>query len=370
MKFSRLLLVSLAICLTAGSISGNPRQASAATGYSVTTPSWPRVFDRNGTHVVVYQPQLKDWQKYRTLIADTAISITDPGQKTVLGVISWRAETITDQSAQTVYVSNIVVLDARFPSLDAAQAAAIQKRVHQIYPTMTLTIGLPRMIASLQHVNVPVRSVTGGTQPPTILVSTSPAIVLLVDGKPVLAPIQGTTLQYVVNTNWDLFYDNSDYYLLNGRVWLEAKVVEAADPDHFVRRVHRIVHGSAWDGHKLRRPRIGDSYRGFSSGTVYDCRRRYLCQQHGVASLLGPGHGNQNSRIDLPRWNHGEVAREAVSSISPGPRQARSTEPPPRDQDIDLIIGLMHKHFAVGIGRICKTRAGDLRISRLTPEDD
>ena len=28
-----------------------------------------------------------------SLIADTAISITDPGQKPVLGVISWRADT-------------------------------------------------------------------------------------------------------------------------------------------------------------------------------------------------------------------------------------------------------------------------------------
>ena len=98
-KFSRLLVVSLAICLTAGSISGNPQQASATTGHSASsTPSWPRVFDRNGTHVVVYQPQLKAWQKYRTLVADTAISITDPGQKPVLGVISWRAETITDRA--------------------------------------------------------------------------------------------------------------------------------------------------------------------------------------------------------------------------------------------------------------------------------
>jgi hypothetical protein len=227
MRFRGPIVITIAICLAAGPISGTPQQAFAATGNSANAAlSWPRAFDRNGTHVVVYQPQLKAWQRYRTLVADTAISITDPGQKPVLGVISWRAETITDQSAQTVYVSNIVVLDARFPSLDAAQAAAMQKRVHQIYPTMTLTIGLPRMIASLQHVNVPVRSVAGGTQAPTILVSTSPAIVLLVDGKPVLAPIQGTTLQYVVNTNWDLFYDSSDYYLLNGRVWLKAKALQ------------------------------------------------------------------------------------------------------------------------------------------------
>ena len=217
-KLSGLLVLAIAMCLAAGSITTSAQPSPTATGNSMSatpsTPSWPRVFDRNGTHVVVYQPQLKAWQRYRELFADTAISVTDKGQKPVVGVISWHAQTITDQSAQTVYISNIVVMDARFPSLDAAQTAAMQKRVHQIYPTMTLTIGLPRMIASLEDLNQPVRSVAAGTKAPTILVSTVPAIVLFVDGKPVLAPIQGTNLQYVVNTNFDLFYDNSDYYLL------------------------------------------------------------------------------------------------------------------------------------------------------------
>ncbi len=226
-KLSGLLILAIAMCLATGSISGSAQQTPTATGNSMSatpsTPSWPRVFDRNGTHVVVYQPQLKAWQRYRELFADTAISVTDKGQKPVVGVISWHAQTITDQSAQTVYISNIVVMDARFPSLDTAQTAAMQKRVHQIYPTMTLTIGLPRMIASLEHLNQPVRSVAAGTKAPTILVSTVPAIVLFMDGKPVLAPIQGTNLQYVVNINFDLFYDNSDYYLLSGRTWLKAK---------------------------------------------------------------------------------------------------------------------------------------------------
>jgi hypothetical protein len=122
-KLSRLPVFTIAICLIVGSIPAPAQQAPAVTGMPAsTTPSWPRVFDRNGTHVVVYQPQLKAWQKYHTLVADTAISITDQGQKPVLGVISWRADTITDTSAQTVYVSHIVVLDARFPSLDSAQA--------------------------------------------------------------------------------------------------------------------------------------------------------------------------------------------------------------------------------------------------------
>jgi hypothetical protein len=110
----------------------------------VSVPSWPKVFDRNGVHIVVYQPQLRAWQKYRTMVADSAISVTEKaGIKPVVGVISWRADTITNVSMQTVYVKDIEVLDARFPSLDAAEEAQMQKRAHQFYPTMTLTIGLP-----------------------------------------------------------------------------------------------------------------------------------------------------------------------------------------------------------------------------------
>jgi hypothetical protein len=221
------LAVMVALSLFASAIPSAAQQASSATHKPTTSApaplSWPRIFDRTGVHVIVYQPQLKSWRNYRDLVADTAISITENGGTPVLGVISWRADTITDVSARTVYINNIKVLSARFPSLDAAHDAEMQQRVQQIYPTMKPTIGLDRMIASLEQVNTPVQSITANPQVPTILVSTSPAIVVVVEGKPVLAPIQGTTLQYVVNTNWDIFYDKSDYYLLDGKTWLKAK---------------------------------------------------------------------------------------------------------------------------------------------------
>jgi hypothetical protein len=83
------LLVVAAICLvTAAAVSPAQQPAAATSKPPAALPSassWPRVFDRSGTHVVVYQPQLKAWQKYRMLVADTAISITDQGQPPVLG---------------------------------------------------------------------------------------------------------------------------------------------------------------------------------------------------------------------------------------------------------------------------------------------
>jgi len=220
-----LVAVVTASLLSSGVPSPAQSPAAAAPRTAATktpTPGWPRTFDRDGAHVVVYQPQLKSWQRYRELVADTAISITPTDGKQILGVISWNAETVTDVNARTVYIHNVHVLSSRFPSLDPAQEAQMQQRVQQIYPTFTLTIGLDRMIASLERVNSAASAVAVNTQPPPIFVSTVPAILLLVDGKPVLAPIQGSSLQYIVNTNWDLFYDNSNYYLLSGKTWLKA----------------------------------------------------------------------------------------------------------------------------------------------------
>ena len=199
-------------------------QASpAAPGAAPYVSPWPRAFDRNGAHVIVYQPQVKSWRGYRSLIADTAVSIQQGNTKPVLGVISWHADTITDVSSRNVFVRNIEVVSSRFPSLDAVQEAAMQQRVRQVYPTMTFTISLDRMIASVENANAHVQTITVNPQPPPVFVSTTPAVLLFVEGKAVLAPVPGTALQYVVNTNWDLFFDNSDYFLLDGKTWIKSQ---------------------------------------------------------------------------------------------------------------------------------------------------
>jgi hypothetical protein len=204
----------------------HPPPPSSPTDSGAYAPQWPKTFEINGASIIVYQPQIKSWRAFRRIVADTAVSITPSDGKTVLGVVSASAETMTDVAARTVYVRDIQVMSARFPSLDAAEEALMQERVHEFYPKITLTISLDHMIANLEKVNEPARATEVSTQAPTILVSESPAIVLVVEGKPILAPIPGTSLQYAINTNWNLFYDESDYYLLDGKTWLKSKQLD------------------------------------------------------------------------------------------------------------------------------------------------
>jgi hypothetical protein len=138
-------------------------------------PGWPREITRNGVRLVYYQPQVDEWKNLRELRARFAFVLTLNGAKPVAGVEEVRGDTHTDLERRTVLIDNIEIVDIRFPS--------------------------------------------------------EPAILLTVDGVPVLAPIKGLPLKFVLNSNWDatnteswVFTDSADsqiYYLVAGR-WFRA----------------------------------------------------------------------------------------------------------------------------------------------------
>ncbi len=185
-------------------------------------PQWPVEFQKDGNRLIIYQPQLRDWKNFRDLIADSAVSITPRGGQPVLGVATWHSNTLTDTQTRLVVIKDSVVVNARFTSVDAATGAAMEKMVRE-FPLEPMTISLDRMLAGFKTLQSPPKAVPISTQPPPIFVRTSPAVLLFVDGDPIRVPIEGTHLEYVVNTNWDLLYDKSAYFLLNEKTWLTAK---------------------------------------------------------------------------------------------------------------------------------------------------
>ncbi len=84
-----------------------------------------------------------------------------------------------------------------------------------------MTISLDRLVASVKKDKAPPVAPLKN-DPPTIFISMRPAILLLVNGAPSLAPIANSNLQFVVNANWPLFVEQgkSTYYLFDGKGWL------------------------------------------------------------------------------------------------------------------------------------------------------
>jgi len=189
-------------------------------------PGWPRERTAaDGTHLVIYQPQVDSWEGQRRLKARVAVSITLPQtKKPVLGVLWVEADTDTVLATRTVVLNNIQIVRADFPTLPQEQASKLTAKLKAGFPQGPMNFALDRVLANLTLTQEQARSAELAMAPPTIFYSERPAFLVLLDGKPVLSPVEGTDLLFVVNTNWNLFLQTgtSKYYLLNEKSWLMA----------------------------------------------------------------------------------------------------------------------------------------------------
>jgi hypothetical protein len=185
-------------------------------------PGWPREITRNGVRLVYYQPQVDEWKDLRELRARIAFVLTPNNEKPAVGLLEVQGNTHTDLKQRTVFIDDIKIINVRFPSLSDAEEAKMQELFKTTFPGRPLTVSLDRLIACVQASDTNAKSVNVKTDPPPIFVSTEPAILLTVEGDPILAPIKGLQLKFVLNANWDLFFvpEDSRYYLLADKTWL------------------------------------------------------------------------------------------------------------------------------------------------------
>ena len=184
---------------------------------------WPRQISKNGAQLIYYQPQIKEWNNYKELTAELAFSLTPGGGKAVRGVASVHAFSSNNKETRTVTIENIVATSVRFSGVDAGASGPLEELFRQLLPGGGEPISLDRLLSELDRSKSIGRPVAVNNDPPPIFYSAKPAILLVVDGKPVQAPIENTNLEFIVNTNWDLFFEKSkSYYLLDQNNWLTA----------------------------------------------------------------------------------------------------------------------------------------------------
>src|SRR5260370_23736971 len=58
-------------------------------------PGWPREKYRNGTRLIIYQPQVDDWKDFQELTWRMAISLTPKSGKEVVGIVEMKGHTRT-----------------------------------------------------------------------------------------------------------------------------------------------------------------------------------------------------------------------------------------------------------------------------------
>jgi hypothetical protein len=175
-----------------------PKAASKAP--ALPADPWPRDLSIPGAAVLVYQPQINKWEGDQ-IDFRAAVAIKPTGAKNeTFGVVFATARTQVDKVTRMVVFENLKITKSDFPTLPnhgAQYSAALQKR----FGSDLKTISLDRLETSLAAAGIKPPTVPVNNTPPQVIVSYSPAILVPIDGAPVLKPVPDhSRAKRVINT--------------------------------------------------------------------------------------------------------------------------------------------------------------------------
>ena len=209
MKINQHRLVALVVGLLTGS-------GFYANGQMPMATEWPRTFYRDRVTNTIYQPQLESWD-YFTLKAISAVAVQPSGTpQPTFGTISLTAKTRVDRTAREVYFEEIQIEKSDFPSAGSL-ASNYTATLASLLPKEVRSLSLDRLEASLAILQAREKAKAQPLKndPPTIIFSTRPAMLISIDGPPVYRTVDGTDLERVFNTRALILRDKDGIHYLH-----------------------------------------------------------------------------------------------------------------------------------------------------------
>jgi len=210
--------------------------APPGTQAKIDVRPFPRDFTVQGTQFSVHEPQYDSWQDDRlkgrfvmTVKNGTHTGADGKPQDVVdYGVVSFSARTQIDKGARAVVLTDLALDSARFPTASAQQARYLQLAREVIKDKRTLTVSLDQLEASLAigSASAGAKSLPVRNDPPEIIFSTEPAMLVLVDGPPSLKPSGVAGVQRIVNTRSLLLEQGGQYFTCIGGRWAQAPALQ------------------------------------------------------------------------------------------------------------------------------------------------
>jgi hypothetical protein len=230
-KLSRIFAVTLATALVpvlAGAADevielGAAAPAQLADASSQVALPWPVQVTGDGRSFLMYQPQVDRWQNNR-IEGRSAVSVRDDaGGAQHFGVIYFSAAADLDARSGAVTIHDAAIGKVDFPALSAAGGDDLTL-LRTRFAAHTWQVARERLQADME---IDRRSDQASKQafnndPPRILYSDRPAVLVPIDGDPVLRPVAATGLARVTNTRALILRDDatSRYDLFVSDHWM------------------------------------------------------------------------------------------------------------------------------------------------------
>ena len=186
---------------------------------------WPRTFNmQDGSTIVVYQPQVESWENQARMVLWSAVAYTPAGaSQPAMGSIQFDSNTSISTEERLVSFRDLNILEVHFPTLSRDQLQALTAGIQVAMPDTERVISLDRVLGAVNKSEIAIKNRDDvKADPPLVVWSQTPAILVILDGGPVWSPIEGADLKYAVNTNWDLFQTGGRLYLRDDQSWYAA----------------------------------------------------------------------------------------------------------------------------------------------------
>jgi hypothetical protein len=185
---------------------------------------WPRTLPVGEGLVTIYPPQVDglegDLLRYRAALAWRP----NAGAEPVFGAGWFESRVAIDQANRIVYTLDLKLTNTRFPEDTADFRSDLAAAIAQQAPGWNLDLSLDDLEAGLRATRAEEESLRNlNTTPPRIVYRDHPAVLLTLDGEPILRDIENTPYKAVVNTPYPLISDGRSYYLNAAKdVWYRA----------------------------------------------------------------------------------------------------------------------------------------------------
>jgi hypothetical protein len=191
--------------------------------------SWPQVLvGENDAEVLIYQPQVETFSG-NSIEARAAVSVKSKATNGVpaFGAIWIQAKIDVDRDARTAIIRDVDIGDVRFADASGEQRQNLADFIEAEIEGANFEISVDQLLADLDSQSAGPVGVGLKHEPPAIILSTKPAMLISIDGEPVLKKIEGTDYERVVNTAFLIARDGRDYYLYIGsNVWYVARAID------------------------------------------------------------------------------------------------------------------------------------------------
>jgi len=183
------------------SVSAGQPPGNAPAAAPVPSDPWPRDVTLTGADALVYQPQVESWNG-NALAWRVAVALRPDGQKAEsFGVLWGTARTDVDRVTRTVELNDVIVTRSNFPTLPGGGTQylpSLQTAVAGALQTMALD-SLEASLAASQTARPTAHAVRN--EPPKVIIAYGPALLVAIEGKPVVREIPDSRFERVINTH-------------------------------------------------------------------------------------------------------------------------------------------------------------------------